>query len=980
MSLASSETVITTNVTFYAHWTVKDYTVTFDANGGEGGWSSNMTYEAVIVAPTVARDGYTFEGWVPTPATTVPASNVTYTAVWAENEPASDEPSFTVTDGVLVSVDLNGATEIVIPDGVTSIGDGAFSGCDGLVSVVIPDGVTSIGEGAFSGCFGLASVVIPNSVTSIGADAFSSCCDLTAVTIPDGVTHIGDYAFSWCGFDEVTIPGSVESIGEGAFEDCSCLASVRFEGDAPSVGDNAFSGVDPDCVAYVYRDSTGWGVDIPGVWQGMAIEYADGGSEPQPDVWTVTFNPMSGVVEETSRSVTNGCAVGALPAATREGYSFDGWWTQLSLASSDTVITTNVTFYAHWTVKDYTVTFDANGGTVSPATRSVASGAAVGELPTPTRTGWTFGGWFTAADGGELVEASTIVSGDVTYYAHWTETSQPPPDDWPYRIYWWHYDSDVEPGCIMSWEVDVCDVDDNDLEIWSPCRATCTVYRDGVAIAEVERWDEEMTWFSDLDVEPGSTHSYSVSAYGRSTDTISVTCHFLYRAEIGTNEVTLAAEGRQEKVAFEVRKVTADSSTLAYWDNPECSEDWLHAEIADSWKSVAISADENDTGLLREGIVSIPCGGCDWQIRVVQEAKGEVEPPPSAVWTVTFAAHGGEVEETSRPVADGCAVGELPAATRSGHEFNGWFTAAVGGDAVTAETVITTNVTYYAHWAVPHPDGPWGSDPGIVDDATARLPPTWLVGVDLSVRGEPVPAGSCVAGFDADGTMRAYGVVESNGNLDVCVAALKGTELRFKVWLQGTDLSSVMDAAGSYTAPAPGSECQGVSIVVTDTAVASQTITIPRAGWNLVSFNVLPDDPSPAVVFADVADKVQSVVSGTRRWTPQNGGRLAELKLGVGYWVKTTADNVEWTVRGKSDEGVSIAILAGWNLIGYPLLEAGDPGTVLKSAVDAGFVTSIVSGTRRWTPQNGGRLTEMAPGVGYWLKSERAGTINFDKQ
>ena len=72
--------------------------------------------------------------------------------------------------------------------------------------------------------------------------------------------------------------------------------------------------------------------------------------------------------------------------------------------------------------------------------------------------------------------------------------------------------------------------------------------------------------------------------------------------------------------------------------------------------------------------------------------------------------------------------------------------------------------------------------------------------------------------------------------------------------------------------------------------------------------------------------------------------------------------------------------MAGGNLIGYPLLEAGDPGTVLKSAVDAGFVTSIVSGTRRWTPQNGGRLTEMAPGVGYWLKSERAGTINFDKQ
>ena len=128
-----------------------------------------------------------------------------------------------------------------------------------------------------------------------------------------------------------------------------------------------------------------------------------------------------------------------------------------------------------------------------------------------------------------------------------------------------------------------------------------------------------------------------------------------------------------------------------------------------------------------------------------------------------------------------------------------------------------------------------------------------------------------------------------------------------------------------------------------------------------------------------MADKIQSVVSGTKRWTPQNGGRLTELKIGVGYWVNTAFDNVTWTISGTPNEGVAIQVNEGWNLVGYPLLESGDPGTVLKSAADAGIVSSVVSGTKRWTPQSGGRLTEMSPGVGYWMKAEKAATITFDK-
>ena len=66
-----------------------------------------------------------------------------------------------------------------------------------------------------------------------------------------------------------------------------------------------------------------------------------------------------------------------------------------------------------------TVTFDANGGS-GGTSRTVVAGGPVGELPTVTRTGYAFGNWWTAANGGAQVSAHTVVTNDVTYYAHWT--------------------------------------------------------------------------------------------------------------------------------------------------------------------------------------------------------------------------------------------------------------------------------------------------------------------------------------------------------------------------------------------------------------------------------------------------------------------------------------------------------------------------------------------------------------------------------
>jgi uncharacterized protein (UPF0248 family) len=179
-------------------------------------------------------------------------------------------------------LNMNGSeiTALVIPDGVTTIGNYAFFRCTSLTSLTIPNSVTSIGSSAFYSCSGLTFVVIPESVTSIGEDAFYYCVKLSAayisdltnwckiwfandhsnplnnalslfvngskitdLIIPDGVDSIRSYAFYGCrGFNSVTIPNSVTSIGRSAFYGCKKVSSITIPESVISIGYSAFYG------------------------------------------------------------------------------------------------------------------------------------------------------------------------------------------------------------------------------------------------------------------------------------------------------------------------------------------------------------------------------------------------------------------------------------------------------------------------------------------------------------------------------------------------------------------------------------------------------------------------------------------------------------------------------------------------------------------------------------------------------------------
>lgn len=136
-------------------------------------------------------------------------------------------------------VNNNLVTNLVIPDGVTSIGSYMFGHYIGLISVTIPDSVMSIGVSAFSYCENLTSVTIGNSVTSIGSHAFNYCTKLTNVAIGNSVTTIGENAFNSCrNLETIIIPDSITSIGNQAFVNCRKLKSIEFSKNLRTIGEN----------------------------------------------------------------------------------------------------------------------------------------------------------------------------------------------------------------------------------------------------------------------------------------------------------------------------------------------------------------------------------------------------------------------------------------------------------------------------------------------------------------------------------------------------------------------------------------------------------------------------------------------------------------------------------------------------------------------------------------------------------------------
>ena len=315
-------------------------------------------------------------------------------------------PSSVASIGEYAFRDCWGLTSVDIPKSLTSISNYTFWGCSGLTSITIPSNVTNIGAWAFEGCNGLTSVMIPSSVTSIGASAFYCCMGLTSVVIQSGVMSIEGAAFYSCAkLASVTIPASVTSIGWCAFEGCHSLTTVH-------VGGNG----DVDMVKRMVSES-GFAVER------VVFDYV---------TYKISFLACGGVSSRALIEVRDGYPIAELPTAERKGYEFLGWFTAVSggmKVFEEMVVEKDVTCYAQWAANEYTVRFDANGGTGTMEPQGFIYDEA-GKLKANAfaREDYTFVGWTIArgdtssrvyADGEVVSNLTVEADGVVTLYALW---------------------------------------------------------------------------------------------------------------------------------------------------------------------------------------------------------------------------------------------------------------------------------------------------------------------------------------------------------------------------------------------------------------------------------------------------------------------------------------------------------------------------------------------------------------------------------
>ena len=158
---------------------------------------------------------------------------------------------------------------------------------------------------------------------------------------------------------------------------------------------------------------------------------------------TVTLDPNGGSVSPTSMTVTYASAYGTLPTPTRQGHEFTGWYLDSTKIESTTTVSreTSHTLVAHWNKNEYTITLNRQSGSGGPeaiyerynnAWYSTLGGTtAITTITTPTRAGYTFGGYYTATSGGgtkiidktgKIVASATTFTADTTVYAYWYTT------------------------------------------------------------------------------------------------------------------------------------------------------------------------------------------------------------------------------------------------------------------------------------------------------------------------------------------------------------------------------------------------------------------------------------------------------------------------------------------------------------------------------------------------------------------------------
>lgn len=374
---------------------------------------------------------------------------------------AADGLSISI-ENVTKSDDGSTVTADVVVNGSASIAAGEFT-------VVVPEGLTltNIKGNAFSsknldGIDGL-NVVVNVDRNYMGFFVNIADEDIDAWNPSDGKTKIasltftvneGAYGSQTIGLSGVTLGsdgsgeagGSVSISGAYTVDMSSASATLKLpgatltfdangHGTAPAAQSVAVGGTvtapeAPTATGYTFG---GWYTEAAcnteftfGTLSADTTVYA----KWTANTYTVTLNADGGTCDKETVQVTYDSTYGTLPTPVKTGHTFKGWFDGETKVESTTAVTKadDHILTAKWDINQYTVTFDAQGGECSVTSRTVNYNEAYGTLPAPTKDGYNFVGWFTAADGGTQVSADGKVTDNVTLYARWDEQGVLPVD------------------------------------------------------------------------------------------------------------------------------------------------------------------------------------------------------------------------------------------------------------------------------------------------------------------------------------------------------------------------------------------------------------------------------------------------------------------------------------------------------------------------------------------------------------------------
>lgn len=351
---------------------------------------------------------------------------------------------------------------VEIANGITSIGNFAFNNCSALTTVTIPKSITKIGEGAFSYCSALESVTIPANVTAIGNHAFTGCTACTDVYMniadPTSLNWDGDgsefitetpkatrchvqkgtlaaYKERFDSTVNVTFIVNVNVTIENNIEDGKVTASKMEALSGDEIILTVTTRENYKLKSLTVTDSTNNPVEVTNYKFTMPDLDVTVSAEFEPINYKVHFDKNGGTGTMADEPFTYGTAKALTENSfTRTGYTFAGWNTEAngtgtayadkeSVNNLTTTDDATVTLYAQWTLDTYTIIYDLDGGTnnaANPASYDVNTATII--LADPTKTGYTFGGWYdnSSFTGTAVTTIDNGSAGNKTLYAKWT--------------------------------------------------------------------------------------------------------------------------------------------------------------------------------------------------------------------------------------------------------------------------------------------------------------------------------------------------------------------------------------------------------------------------------------------------------------------------------------------------------------------------------------------------------------------------------